>query len=45
LSKQQLKFISLLAGIAVALLLYFINPFNVPPPAAKVLAVAGLMIT
>jgi sodium-dependent dicarboxylate transporter 2/3/5 len=45
LSKQQLKFISLLAGIAVSLLLYFINPFDVPPAAAKVLAIAGLMIT
>ena len=45
LSKQQLKFISLFTGIAVALLLYFINPFGVSPAAAKVLAIAGLMIT
>ena len=45
LSKQQLKFISLLAGVAVSLLLYFVNPFGVPPAAAKVLAIAGLMIT
>ena len=45
MSKQQLKFISLLAGIAVSLLLYFVNPFGVPPAAAKVLAIAGLMIT
>jgi sodium-dependent dicarboxylate transporter 2/3/5 len=45
LSKLQLKFISLLAGIAVSLLLYFVNPFGVPPSAAKVLAIAGLMIT
>ena len=45
LSKQQLKFISLFAGIAVSLLLYFVNPFGVPPAAAKVLAIAGLMIT
>jgi solute carrier family 13 (sodium-dependent dicarboxylate transporter), member 2/3/5 len=45
LTKQQLKFISLLAGIAIALLLYFVNPFGVSPAAAKVLAIAGLMIT
>jgi sodium-dependent dicarboxylate transporter 2/3/5 len=45
LTKQQLKFISLLAGIAVSLLLYFVNPFGVSPAAAKVLAIAGLMIT
>jgi solute carrier family 13 (sodium-dependent dicarboxylate transporter), member 2/3/5 len=45
LSKQQLKLISLLAGIAVALLLYFVNPFGVSPAAGKVLAIAGLMIT
>jgi len=45
LTKQQLKFISLLAGIAVSLLLYFVNPFGVPTTAAKVLAIAGLMIT
>ncbi|MDZ4810814.1 MAG: DASS family sodium-coupled anion symporter [Bacteroidota bacterium] len=45
MTKQQLKFISLLAGIAVSLLLYFVNPFGVPTTAAKVLAIAGLMIT
>ncbi len=45
LTKQQLKFISLLAGATIALLLYFINPFGVSPSAAKVLAIAGLMIT
>ncbi len=45
MTKQQLKFISLLAGIAIALLLYFVNPFGVSPAAAKVLAIAGLMIT
>lgn len=45
MTKQQLKFISLFAGIATALLLYFINPFGVSPTAAKVLAIAGLMIT
>jgi sodium-dependent dicarboxylate transporter 2/3/5 len=45
LTKQQIKFISLLAGAAIALLLYFVNPFGVSPAAAKVLAIAGLMIT
>jgi solute carrier family 13 (sodium-dependent dicarboxylate transporter), member 2/3/5 len=45
LSKQQRKFISLLAGVVIALLLYFINPFNVPEAASRVLAVAALMIT
>ena len=45
MSKQQLKFISLLAGIAVSLLLYFINPFGVNGDANKVLAIGGLMIT
>ena len=45
MTKQQLKFISLFAGIAVALLLYFVNPFGVDASAAKVLAIAGLMIT
>jgi solute carrier family 13 (sodium-dependent dicarboxylate transporter), member 2/3/5 len=45
LTKQQLKFISLFAGIAVALLLYFVNPFGVSGNATKVLAIAGLMIT
>ena len=45
LSKQKLKIISLLAGVVVALLFYFLNPFNVDAGAVKVLAVAGLMIT
>jgi solute carrier family 13 (sodium-dependent dicarboxylate transporter), member 2/3/5 len=44
-SKQQTKFIALFTGIAVALLLYFINPFGVNEKASIVLAVAGLMIT
>ncbi len=44
-SKQQLKLISLLAGIILAFLLYFLNPFNVDENADKVLAIAGLMIT
>lgn len=45
ISKQQLRFISLAGGIAVALFLNYADPFSVGPHAAKVLAVAGLMIT
>jgi len=45
ISKQKLRLVSLLAGVFVAFVLYFFNPFNVEPGAAKVLAVAGLMIT
>ena len=41
----QRKFISLFTGIAISLFLYFVNPFQVPESAARVLAVAGLMIT
>jgi sodium-dependent dicarboxylate transporter 2/3/5 len=44
-TKLQIKFISLFAGIVVARVLYYINPFGVDPQAATVLAVAGLMIT
>ncbi|HEY6504321.1 MAG TPA: DASS family sodium-coupled anion symporter [Chitinophagaceae bacterium] len=45
LSKQQLKWTGLLAGILVALLLYFSNPFSIDHSANKTLAIAGLMIT
>jgi solute carrier family 13 (sodium-dependent dicarboxylate transporter), member 2/3/5 len=45
LSKQQLKLISLLAGIVLAVLLYFINPFGVGKNASIVMAVGGLMVT
>jgi sodium-dependent dicarboxylate transporter 2/3/5 len=45
LSKQSLKTLSLFAGIAAALLIYFINPFHVSIAASKVLAIAALMIT
>ncbi len=45
LSKNQLKILSLLSGVVVALVLYLVNPFHVAEPAARVLAVAGLMIT
>ncbi len=45
MTKHQQKTISLSAGVAIALLLYFVNPFKVAEPAARVLAVAGLMIT
>ena len=44
-SKQQLKFIFLFIGIAVALVFYFINPFGVHERASIVLAIAALMIT
>lgn len=44
-SKFQIRFIALFAGIAVSLFLYFVNPFSVHENAAKVLAIAGLMIT
>lgn len=45
MKKEQSRFVSLLSGVALSLFLYFINPFHVPEPAARVLAVAGLMIT
>lgn len=45
MSKHQLKLLSLLAGIVLALLLYFVNPFSVPEKSARVLAVAALMVT
>lgn len=44
-SKQQSKFIGLVTGVTIALLLYFVNPFSLDSSAAKVLAIAGLMIT
>ncbi|HEX5654412.1 MAG TPA: DASS family sodium-coupled anion symporter [Chitinophagaceae bacterium] len=45
MSKLSVKILSLLAGLAVSLFLYFVNPFGVEDNAAKALAVAGLMIT
>lgn len=45
LAKQRRKTISLLSGLAVAALLYFVNPFGVEENATKVLAIGGLMIT
>ena len=45
LSKQQYKFLSLFAGIAIALFFYFVNPFSVGQNACIVLSVAVLMIT
>lgn len=45
LSKQQIKLISLLAGIVISLLLFLVNPFGVSHNASIVLAIAGLMIT
>ena len=44
-SKIQLKFIGLFAGVAVSLLLFLLNPFAVDENASIVLAIAGLMIT
>lgn len=45
LNKQQIKIVSLFAGIAIALFFYFINPFGVAEKACIVLAVGVLMIT
>ncbi len=45
MTKQQRKLIALAAGIAISVLLYFINPFGVSDKASIVLAIAGLMIT
>ena len=45
MSKQQLKFIALFSGIAVSLVLFFVNPFSVDEKANIVLSIAGLMIT
>jgi solute carrier family 13 (sodium-dependent dicarboxylate transporter), member 2/3/5 len=44
-SKQQYKYISLFAGIAIALFFYFVNPFSVGQNACIVLSIAVLMIT
>ena len=45
LSKQQYKFLSLFAGVAIALFFYFVNPFSVGQNASIVLSIAVLMIT
>jgi sodium-dependent dicarboxylate transporter 2/3/5 len=45
LPKQQVKIISLFAGIAIALFFYFVNPFHVTEKACIVLSIAALMIT
>ena len=45
MTKQQIKFISLFAGIVVALFFYLVNPFAVAEKASIVLAIATLMIT
>lgn len=44
-SKQQIKFIYLFAGIAIALFFYFVNPFGIAEKACIVLSIATLMIT
>lgn len=43
--KLSFKQIALLAGVLISILIYFLNPFQVSEPAARVLAVAALMIT
>lgn len=45
LSRQNRKTASLLAGLAVAAILYLFNPFHVSREATTVLAIGGLMIT
>ncbi|MEI2740253.1 MAG: SLC13 family permease [Chitinophagaceae bacterium] len=45
MSKQQIKFISLFAGLAIALFFYFVNPFGVNEKASIVLSIAALMIS
>ncbi len=44
LSKQQLRIVALLSGIAIALFFFFTNPFGVSHRASIVLAIAVLMI-
>jgi sodium-dependent dicarboxylate transporter 2/3/5 len=44
LTKQQIRFIYLLAGIALALFFYIINPLGLEEKASVVLAIAALMI-
>ena len=44
ISKRQVNFIFLLAGIIAALFLFYFNPFYLEPKASKTLAIAGLMI-
>ena len=45
LSKQQFKFLSLVAGIVFSLALFFFNPLALDARAAKTLAIAALMVT
>lgn len=44
-SKQHRKVIALLSGVAIALFLFFVNPFHVEHNARLVLSIGGLMIT
>jgi sodium-dependent dicarboxylate transporter 2/3/5 len=44
-ARSSRDIISLLSGIVLFLLMYFINPFSVEPQARTVLAIAALMIT
>jgi sodium-dependent dicarboxylate transporter 2/3/5 len=45
MTKGHYKLISLLVGVILAFIFYYLNPFSVPAPAARVLGVAVLMIT
>jgi solute carrier family 13 (sodium-dependent dicarboxylate transporter), member 2/3/5 len=45
MTKSHYKFIALLGGVILSVIFYFLNPFSVSEPAARVLAVAVLMIT
>lgn len=45
MSNERNRLLALSAGLLVAAFLYIVNPFGVPEPASRVLAVAGLMIT
>lgn len=44
-TKQQVRFLALFAGVAIALFFYLVNPFAVAERASIVLAIAVLMIT
>ncbi|HWR31915.1 MAG TPA: SLC13 family permease [Chitinophagaceae bacterium] len=45
MTKRQTKFISLFAGIGIALFFYLVNPFVLNEKASIVLSIASLMIT
>jgi sodium-dependent dicarboxylate transporter 2/3/5 len=45
MTKTQYKFVSLIGGLVLAFVFYFLDPFNVSSKASTVLAAAVLMIT